>query len=142
MSSNRVRDTMTGYVETLTRLGDVGPYLAPEVVMTVMENGDTVTGRDAVRDTVIAMHSQGVRGEITVRNLLIDGDVAVLEAEFVGTHVGDFAGIPATGGTVRLPYTIVYEVGPEGITALRGYASFTAVAMHLQAAAAGQAMNA
>ncbi len=135
MSSDKVRDTMKGYVEALTRLGDVGPYLAPDVTMTVMENGDTITGRDAVRDTVIAMHSQGVRGDIRVRNVLVDGDVAVLEAEFVGTHVGDFAGIPATGKTVHLPYTIVYEVGPQGITAVRGYASFTAVALHLQGAA-------
>lgn len=135
MSSETVRDTMKGYVEALTRLGDVGPYLAPDVTMTVVENGDTVTGRDAVRDTVIAMHSQGVRGDIHVRNLLVDGDVAVLEAEFVGTHVGDFAGVPATGETVRLPYAVVYEVGPQGITALRGYASFTAVALQLQAAA-------
>lgn len=136
MSSETVRDTMRGYVEALTRLGDVGPYLAPDVTMTVVENGDTVTGRDAVRDTVVAMHSQGVRGDIHVRNLLVDGDVAVLEAEFVGTHVGDFAGVPATGETVRLPYAVVYEVGPQGITALRGYASFTAVALQLQAAAA------
>ena len=35
---------------------------------------------------------------------------AVLEADFVGKHIGTFAGVPATGREVRVPLCVVYDL--------------------------------
>jgi predicted ester cyclase len=44
-----------------------------------------------------------------------------LEADFVGTHIGEFQGVPATGNAVRVPYAVVYDVDGGRIVALRVY---------------------
>lgn len=43
------------------------------------------------------------------RNLIVENDHAVLEGDFVGTHIGEFAGIPATNKTVRVPLCVVCD---------------------------------
>jgi predicted ester cyclase len=35
---------------------------------------------------------------------------AAAEAWFVGTHTGDFLGVSATGKSVRVPYSVFYDV--------------------------------
>ncbi|MCW2675335.1 MAG: hypothetical protein JWR70_375 [Modestobacter sp.] len=50
----------------------------------------------------------------------------MLEAVFIGTHVGDFAGLSATGLQVRMPYSMAYDVVEGAITALRAYFPMTA----------------
>lgn len=48
-----------------------------------------------------------------------------MEAVFVGTHTGEFVGIPATGRAVAVPYAVFYDLADGEITALRihGFAS-------------------
>ena len=46
---------------------------------------------------------------------------AVVEADFIGTHTGEFAGVAATGKDVHLPYCVVYNLDDDKITALRLY---------------------
>src|SRR6185295_5269761 len=46
---------------------------------------------------------------------------AMLEADFVGTHIGEFEGIPATSRHVRVPYAVAYDIAGNQITALRLY---------------------
>jgi predicted ester cyclase len=36
-----------------------------------------------------------------------DDGKAAIEADFAGTHVGEFAGIQPTGRMVRVPYSVV-----------------------------------
>jgi predicted ester cyclase len=67
---------------------------------------------------------------------LVCGDgIAAVEAVLVARHVREFAGIPATGARVRVPYTMFYEVDGDRITALRAYLSISALVAQLQAAA-------
>ena len=56
-----------------------------------------------------------------LKNLLADQSKAAIEADFVGTHTGEFAGIPPTGRTVRVPYSVVYDLRRDKISALRIY---------------------
>ena len=45
----------------------------------------------------------------------------MIEADFVGTHTGEFAGIAATGRQVRVPFCVVYELEGDRITRGRVY---------------------
>ena len=53
----------------------------------------------------------------------------------VGTHTGEFAGIPATGKEVAVPYAVFYDVADGQITALRihGFASGLVAALTAEA---------
>jgi len=46
---------------------------------------------------------------------------AAAEADFIGTHTGEFAGIPSTHRQVEVPYSVLYDLKGEKISALRIY---------------------
>jgi predicted ester cyclase len=121
MTHDATQRVMDAYLETLRGGGDFGHFYAPDVVWTFMENGEQVHGRNAVRDLVVGMHTQAFTAHLEPRGLLIGDGAAVLEATFVGTHTGEFAGVPPTGIDVRQPYCVAYDVGEDSITALRVY---------------------
>jgi predicted ester cyclase len=125
MTQDATQRVMGDYLEALRGGGDFGRFFAPDVVWTFMEDGEQVHGRDAVRDAIVGMHAQAFTAHPELRRLLVGDGAAVLEAVFVGTHTGDFAGIPATGVEVRLPYVVAYDVADDSITALRAYISTT-----------------
>ena len=54
---------------------------------------------------------------------------------FVGTHTGDFAGIPASGKQVAVPYSVFYDLADGKITALRIYGFATGLVAALTAEA-------
>jgi predicted ester cyclase len=56
-----------------------------------------------------------------VRSRIVTEDQAVVEGEFVGTHIGEFAGIPATGRQVRVPLCVVYDLEDAMIKRARVY---------------------
>jgi predicted ester cyclase len=58
----------------------------------------------------------------------------VLEGDFVGKHIGEFAGVPATGKTVRVPLCVVYDL--EGGKIMRGRVYFEVPAFLKQVAQA------
>jgi predicted ester cyclase len=107
--------------------GDFARHFTPDVVWTTTETGEVVRGREAVRDVIVGFHTVAFQARPEFRAVHTCGDTAVLEALFVGTHAGDFAGIPATGRTVRLPYTVVYRVADGQIAELRAYVSMAAL---------------
>jgi predicted ester cyclase len=55
------------------------------------------------------------------RNMVFADGQAVLEADFVGKHIGEFAGVPATGKTVRVPLCVVYDLVNDRIARGRVY---------------------
>lgn len=127
MTSASTRRLLETYLEALVQGGDFAQHLDPDVEWTTMETGEHLHGRDTVRDYITALHTVAFDARVEVRNLLVDGDSAALEADFVGTHTGEFAGVAPTGRQVRLPYTVVYDVGEHGITALRVYVPVAAL---------------
>ena len=69
------------------------------------------------------------------KNVIVADGSAVLEADFVGTHAGEFAGISATGAKLRVPYCVVYDVADDGISAVRGYLPIASMIAQLKEAA-------
>lgn len=131
MTDETTRAVMDQYLRALLDGSDFGRFFAPDVVWTTMETGEEVRGRDAVRDLILAIHTQAFHAQPQLVNLLTGDATAMLEAVFVGTHVGDFAGLSATGRQVRLPYSMAYDVVQGAITALWAYFPMTALRSRL-----------
>ena len=51
----------------------------------------------------------------TTRTMLFGEHNAMVEGDFVGKHIGEFAGIPATGKDVRVPLRVVYDLENDQI---------------------------
>jgi predicted ester cyclase len=66
----------------------------------------------------------------TTNSVFADGK-AVIEADFVGKHIGEFAGIPATGKDVRVPLCVVYDLERDQIKRGRVYFEMPALLAQL-----------
>jgi steroid delta-isomerase-like uncharacterized protein len=121
MSLEATTQTMNSYLDTLLERGDFSQFFTEDVQWTTMENGQKIRGREAVRDFIVALHTQLFDARPELRSVAIADGTAALEADFVGVHIGEFAGIPATGADVRVPYSVFYDVSDKGITELRAY---------------------
>ncbi|TQJ51046.1 nuclear transport factor 2 family protein [Phycicoccus sp. SLBN-51] len=135
MSGDTTRNTINAYLHSLLHGGDFASFFSDDVLWTTMETGEQVRGRDAVRDYIVALHTQAFTASPEVKRSVVTDGVAVLEAVFVGTHAAEFAGIPATGKQVRLPYAVVYDLSGDTITALNAYFPVNALVNQLQSAA-------
>jgi predicted ester cyclase len=134
MSREQTEQTMRRYLDALVANGDFAAHFADDVVWMTMETGEEVRGRDGVRDLIVSMHA-GMFEAVPELGALVCGDgIAALEAVFVARHVDEFAGIPADGARVRLPYTVFYELDGDQITVLRAYLSIAALVAQLQPA--------
>jgi steroid delta-isomerase-like uncharacterized protein len=137
MSVTETESTLRDYLDALLGGGDFASFFSEDIVWTTMETGDEIRGRDAVRDFIVALHSQLFEAAPEVRGTAVADGIACLEADFVGKHVAEFAGVPATGADVRMPYAVFYDVEGGSITALRAYFPVTALVNTLQGAATG-----
>jgi predicted ester cyclase len=55
------------------------------------------------------------RYSLKAEDMIEEGAKVVVRARFMGTHSGDFNGIPATGKTVELPFIIIYRIEGDKI---------------------------
>ncbi len=139
MSLEETTTTVRQYLDALLDGGDFGSHFADDVSWTTMETGDEIRGREAVKDFIVGLHQQWFDASPEVVSTAFADDVAALEAVFVGTHIGEFAGMPATGARVRLPYSVFYDVSGGKIAALRAYFPVTELGRQLSEAASAHA---
>lgn len=135
MSVTDTESTMRDYMNALLGGGDFASYFSDDVLWTTMETGEEIRGREAVRDYIVALHSELFEATPELRGLAVADGIASLEADFVGKHVAELAGVPPTGVDVRLPYAMFYDVDGGSITALRAYFPITVLVQKLQEAA-------
>jgi len=121
MSVESTRETLAAYLRVLVQRGPYATYFADDVTFSVMGTGQEVKGRDAVEQFIRYFHEQAFDAEPKVKNTIVADSQAVLEADFVGTHIGEFAGVPASRRHVNVPYAVVYDLKNDKITALRAY---------------------
>jgi predicted ester cyclase len=133
MSLEATTQTMNSYFESLLNGGAFERFFTTDVEWTTVETGDKVTGRQAVRDYIVSIHREIFDAHPEVKRIAIGDGVAAVEADFVGTHTGNFAGIAPTGAAVRIPYSVFYDVDDDGISALRAYLPIRLMMEQLQA---------
>jgi steroid delta-isomerase-like uncharacterized protein len=113
--------TMRSYLDVFLGRGDFADYFIDDVTWTAVGTGQELRGRQPVRDFLIWMHTQAFDAHPKVKTLVVGDGQAALEADFVGTHTGEFLGIPATGKSVQVPYCVVYDLQDDKLVALRAY---------------------
>ena len=115
------RKTMQQYLDALTARADYGQYFTDDVVVTVEGSDQRAEGREAGEQLIRYMHEKAFDARPELKNLLVDEGKAAIEADFTGTHTGEFAGVAPTGRAVRVPYSVVYDLRGDQISRLRIY---------------------
>ena len=115
------RATMDAYLNALLARGAFADHFAEDVTIDVVGSGQTGQGRATVESMIRFIHEQAFDARAEVKSLIVDGDRAALEADFVGRHIGEFAGVAATSRDLRVPYSVVYDLDGGRIKALRIY---------------------
>jgi predicted ester cyclase len=96
-------------------------YLAADAVFKTMFDGNVQRGPREIMEMMKYLYQIAFQAQVEPRKLIITDGHATLEADFVGVHVGEFAGIPATGKDVRVPFCVVYDVVDKKISKGRIY---------------------
>ncbi len=123
--SRQTQAAIDAYLAALVAREDIAPFFADDAVLTLVEVGQETRGREAVAGAIADLHQRTFDARPEVANLVVGEGKAAGEFVFVGTHIGDFVGIPPTGRSVRVPYTVFYDLEGGRIAALRiqGFAS-------------------
>lgn len=98
-------------------------YIAEDAVFIHMENGNITVGREAISAMLTNMYTKAFDAHAEIRNTVVCNNQAVLEAEFIGKHIGEFAGISPTGKNVKTPICVSYDLQNELIKTARVYIS-------------------
>ena len=116
-------DTMDCYLQALATRGSFADFFTDDVTLDMVGAGQSAQGRAQVEGFIRFAHEQAFDGRPELKSLIVDfdGSRAAVEFDFVGRHTGEFAGIPATGRVVRIPYSVHYDLTNGGISALRVY---------------------
>jgi predicted ester cyclase len=118
MSIESTRDIMQRYFNS--EHSDVST-MAEDVVFTIMATGAEHRGREGVLKMLDYFYRVAFNASATTRLTLFGETNAMIEGEFVGKHIGDFAGIPSTGKSVRVPICVVYDLAGSQIQRGRVY---------------------
>jgi steroid delta-isomerase-like uncharacterized protein len=135
MSIEETQAAIDAYLAALVAREDIAPYFSDDVVLELVDVGQRVQGRDEVVGAIVELHQQTFDARPELTNLVIGEGTAAAELVFVGTHTGDFAGIPASGTQVAVPYAAFYDLADGKITALRihGFATGLVAALTAEA---------
>ncbi|MDQ3946989.1 MAG: ester cyclase [Actinomycetota bacterium] len=120
MSAEDTRATMTAYLDALNGEGDFRAFLTDDVVFTAVGTDQEFKGADAVQ-TIDYFHTVAFEVSTEVRRLVVTEDQAAAELVFHANHIGDFAGIPATGKSVSIPFSVFYDLAGGKVASIRVY---------------------
>ena len=130
--AERSRETVAAHLEALGSGADCGATLSDDVTLTIMETGEVIRGRNAVTALLTYVHHSAFAAPPVVKTLVVETDRAMIEAEFIGRHTGEFAGIPTTDHRVHLPYVAAYDLESNAIRAMRLYLSMDTLVRQLR----------
>jgi steroid delta-isomerase-like uncharacterized protein len=128
MSIESTRETMLRYLNS--EHGDTS-MMADDVVFTVMARGDETKTPVGVLAMLHYFYHVAFDATADPRVTLFGEHNAMQEVDFVGKHIGEFAGIPATGKDVRVPLCVVYDLANDQIKRGRVYFEMPALLQQL-----------
>ncbi|MTH70144.1 DUF4440 domain-containing protein [Agromyces bracchium] len=75
-----------------------------------VDNSSSSRGRDGVREEGAFWFTAFPDAEVSIEELLADGDKVTVRVHATATHLGDFLGIPATGRRVDMDEIDIFRV--------------------------------
>ena len=78
-------------------------YVAEDAVFYSMNTGEKTVGREAIAQMLHYIYHVAFDAHAETKNIVVTEDKALLEGDFIGKHIGEFAGIPATNKDVNVP---------------------------------------
>ena len=96
-------------------------YVAEDAVFTMMSTGEKHVGREAVGQLLNFFYHVAFDASADIKNTIITEEHAMLEMDFVGKHIGEFAGLQPTGRNVRVPMVASYDIENSLIQRARIY---------------------
>ncbi len=121
MSSQLTEATVKAYVEQLGQRAAFGQYFAPEVSLSIMGSEVGARGAAEVEQFIRYFHEQAFDAQPVATTMCFADGRAALEFKFIAVHTGEFMGVASTGRHVDVPYSVVYDLAGDRITALRVY---------------------
>ena len=118
MSVESTRAVMTRYFDS--EHSDVN-MMADDVVFTIMATGQEHHGREGVMGMLNYFYHYAFDATASAENTIFDDGKALVEGHFIGKHIGEFAGIPATNKDVNVPICVVYDLENDQIKRGRVY---------------------
>ena len=118
MSLESTREVMMKYLAS--EHSDIS-MMAPDVVFTMMANGQETVSPEGVLGMLNYFYHVAFDAKVETTNIIIDDDKGVLEGYVVGKHTGEFAGVPATGKSIRVPICVIYDLEYDLIKRARIY---------------------
>lgn len=118
MSLDGTRAAMTRYFNS--DHSDLS-MMADDVVFTTVATGEEHRGREGVARLLRHVYHEAFEATAEIRNTIFADGQAMMEADIVGRHIGEFAGVPATNRQVRVPVCVVYDLERDMIKRARVY---------------------
>jgi len=118
MSIESTREVMTRYFNS--GHSDLS-IMADDVVFTIMATGQEHRTPDGVLQMLNYFYHTAFDAVAETKNTIFAEGKAVVEGDFVGKHIGEFAGIAATNKDVRVPLCVVYDLENDLIKRGRVY---------------------
>ncbi|NLG21518.1 MAG: SnoaL-like domain-containing protein [Actinomycetales bacterium] len=84
--------------------------IAEDAVFHDVASGQDYIGREAIAGMLHYVYHVAFEAQAEDVRTVVGEGAAALEAVVVGTHIGEFAGVPATGKQVRIPLAVTYRI--------------------------------
>jgi steroid delta-isomerase-like uncharacterized protein len=111
MGTEGSKEVARRYYETVLNDGDVGAL--DDLAVADYEEHDPLpgqgTGRAGLEDRVRMLRS-AFAPHFTIEDMIAEGDRVVVRWRNDGTHVGEFMGMPATGGTFSIAGVDIHRI--------------------------------
>ena len=114
--SRTAEDNLRSYFET----HDV-QYVAEDGTFKLMFTGEEHHGREAIAQLLAFFYQVAFDAHPEKRNIVITETHAFAEADFVGKHIGEFAGLQPTQREVKVPFSVSYDLEDGFIKEARIY---------------------
>ncbi len=121
MSATAVQHAIHDYLKVLAELGPFDEFFTDDISFSMVGTDQVAHGREAATEMIRYVHSAAFEVDLRIGKVVCDERGAAAELRFVGTHIGDFAGVPASGKHVDVPYCAVYDFQEDRISAIRAY---------------------
>jgi predicted ester cyclase len=107
-------------------------YVTDDAVFINKATGERITGRPAIGKMLQFFYHIAFDAHAETTHVLVTEDKAFAEGLFMGKHIGEFAGIPATGKIVSVPLCVTYTLENSLIKEARIYMMMDALMKQLQ----------